>query len=166
MTAPPPHPTSGGADPRHDDGPDTVVARPIALRPWCFGTAAAVLAIMLTTSVILPSTSDGVTFNLGDQIGIGGVGVLLAVAAWLPTRPRLVADLDAIRVRGLIGDYRTVPWELVRAIELRPRWRWARLILPADETISLYAVQRLDGARAVAWVGALRHLHARVAGDR
>ena len=135
-------------------------ARPETLRPWCFALAVVVLAAMSTAAVLLPSSHDGVAFGGPDQIAIAGIGVLLAVLAWRPTCPRLVADERGVRVKGPFGDYRFVPWELVRSVEFRPKWRWARLVLAADETVSLYAVQRIDGARAVQTMRALRELHA------
>lgn len=137
-----------------------VDARPVVSAMWCYGAAVLVLAAFTTTAAILRSSSDGVTFHLGDQIAIAGVGVAVAGLALLPTRPRLVADAQSVRVRGILGGYRTVPWGLVQSVEFRPGWRWARLILPADESISLYAVQRWDTVRSVQTMRTLRRLHA------
>ncbi len=136
-----------------------VRARPEAVRIWCGVAAIAVLAALVTTALVLPNSSDGVHFNGGDQVGIAGLGVLIAIGLWAPTRPRLIADGTGVRVRGMFGGYRAVPWEIVRSVEFRPKWRWARLVLPADETISLYAVQRVDGSRAAATMRQLRALH-------
>lgn len=138
---------------------DEVRARPQAIRIWCGITAVAVLAALVTTALILPGSSDGVPFNGGDQIGIAGLGVLIAIGLWAPTRPRLIATRDGVRIRGVFGNFRFVPWAVVRSVEFRPKWRWARLMLPADETISLYAVQRADGSRAAATMRDLRALH-------
>lgn len=143
------------------DAPEVVVsARPIVLRWWCTVAAVLIVAAFTTTAAILRTSSDGVTFHLGDQIAVAGVGLAVAGLAWLPTRPRLRADHDGVEVRGLLGAYKRIPWTMVRSVEFRPKWRWARLVLPADETISLYAVQRSDGARAVTVMRALRALHA------
>ena len=132
----------------------TVRARPVVSAMWCWGTAAVALAAFWLTS-----SSDGVTFHLGDQIAIAGVGVAVAGLAILPTRPRLIADARGVQARGILGGYRFVPWEMVKAVEFRPKWRWARLVLAADETVSIYAVQRWDGARAVETMRGLRRLH-------
>lgn len=137
-----------------------VRARPEAIRPWCFAVSVLILAAMSTAAVVLRSSHDGVRFGVPDQVAIAGIGVLLAVLAWRPTSARLVADRRGVRAKGVFGDYRFVPWELVRSVEFRPKWRWARLMLDADETISLYAVQRADGARAVQTMRELRALHA------
>lgn len=147
-----------------------VTARPERLRLWCAAIAVAVAAAFVTVAVLLPSSSDGTTFHRSDQYGMLGVGLLLAGACWLPTRARLRADRAALHVRGIVGPYKTVPWSVVRSVEFRARWRWARAVLSADETVSLYAVQRLDAARSVTVMRALRELHAAaraaVAGDR
>lgn len=150
---------ASAADAQTRPEPD-VVARPERLRLWCAGVGLSILVALVIVAVLLPHSDDGTAFHRGDQYGILGVGVLIAGACWLPTRPRLRADRTALHVRGIIGPYKTVPWSVVRSVEFRSRWRWARLVLPADETISLYAVQRLDGARSVAVMRALREFHA------
>lgn len=138
----------------------TVTARPERLRRWCAGIGLLIMVALVIVAVRLPHSDDGTAFHRGDQYAMVGVGLLLAGACWLPTRPRLRADQTGLRVRGIIGPYKTVPWSVVRSVEFRPRWRWARVVLPADETISLYAVQRLDGAHSVTVMRALRELHA------
>ena len=137
-----------------------VTARPERLRLWCAGVGVAIVVALVFVALRLPHSADGTSFHRGDQYAMVGVGLLLAGACWLPTRPRLRADRTAVHVRGIIGAYKTVPWSVVRSVEFRPRWRWARVVLPADETISLYAVQRLDGARSVEVMRSLRELHA------
>ncbi len=137
-----------------------VTARPERLRPWCAGIGLVIVVALVFVAIRLPHSDDGTAFHRGDQYAMVGVGLLLAGACWLPTRPRLRADRTALHVRGIFGAYKTVPWSVVRSVEFRPRWRWARVVLPADETISLYAVQRWDGARSVAVMQALRELHA------
>ena len=137
-----------------------VSARPHRLRVWCGLAAVALIATLTVVAILLPESSDGTTFNSGDQIAVFGVGLLLGGGLWLPTRPRLRADRDAIHVRTIVGPYKSVPWTVVRSVEFRPGWQWARLVLPADETISLYALQRFDGARSIAVMRQLRELHA------
>jgi hypothetical protein len=140
--------------------PPVVFARPHRLRAWCAVAAVALIAVFVTVAILLRSPEDGTTVQRGDQYAAVGLGLLLAGALWLPTRPRLRADRDALYVRGILGPYKTVPWSVVRSVEFRPRWQWARVVMAADETISLYAVQRLDAARSVAVMRALRALHA------
>ena len=149
------------ADATSVTGPTTVVrARPVAVRFIAQIIGVVLICFFVVLAIILPSTSDGVTFHLRDQIAVGGFGLALAGLFWLPTRPRLSADAEGVRVRGILGDHKLVPWSLVRSVEFRPKWKWGRLILPADESISLYAVQRWDGARSVTVMRQLRELHA------
>ena len=140
--------------------PVVVSARAQRLRLWCALAGASVVVALTIVALLLPESSDGTSFHLGDQIAVFGVGLLLGGSLWLPTRPRLKADRDAVHVRTIVGPYKTVPWPIVRSVEFRPGWQWARLVLPADETISLYAVQRMDGARSIAVMRQLRELHA------
>jgi hypothetical protein len=149
------------ADATSVTGPATVVrSRPVAVRLIAQVIGLALIGFFLFLAVILPSTSDGVTFHLRDQLAVAGFGFALAGLFWLPTRPRLSADAEGVRVRGILGDHKLVPWSLVRSVEFRPKWKWGRLILPADESISLYAVQRWDGDRSVTVMRRLRELHA------
>jgi Bacterial PH domain len=137
-----------------------VRSKPIVSTIWCYGVAAVVLAAFVTIAAILKSSSDGVTFHASDQWAMVGLGLGVAGLAILPTRPRMAADARGVYLRGILGPYRFVPWDLVQSVEFRPRWRWARLVLAADETMSLYAVQRWDGTRSVEVMRALRQLHA------
>jgi hypothetical protein len=135
------------------------------LRYVCGAAAAFVAASFTVAALLLPSSRDGFSFHRGDQWAIFLVGLAVAGLCWLPTRPRLRANAAVVEVRGIVASYRTVPWDVVVAVEFRPKWRWARLILPADESISLYAVQRSDPAVAVRVMRRLRALHARANGD-
>lgn len=160
----PAHPSAPGRAPRPEAAaePDvTVRSRPRQLRWWCLGIGLGVFVAFTIVAALLPHSSDGVAFGRPDQIAVFLVGLLLALALILPTRPRVVADRGGVRVRGAFGGYRDVPWTLVRAVEFRPGWRWARLVLPADETISLYAVMRMDGTRSVEAMHGLRALSER-----
>jgi hypothetical protein len=76
------------------------------------------------------------------------------------TRPRLSADSEVVRLRSFLGGWRTVPWDLVVRVEFPRKVRFARLVLPAEETLAIYAIQRLDGERAVAAMQQLRTLFA------
>jgi hypothetical protein len=88
------------------------------------------------------------------------IGAIAAAGLHLPARPRLRADREAVHMRGYVGAWRTVPWEIVVAVEFPSNVRFARLVLPGDETLALYAVQRADRERAVETMRALRRLFA------
>lgn len=140
-----------------------VFARPERLRIICAASVAFVAVAFTISALLLPSANDGFTFRRGDEWAIFLIGLAVAGLFWLPTRPRVRADEAEVQVRGIVGPYKSVPWDVVQAVELRPKWRWARLMLPADETISLYAVQRADPATAVQAIRDLRALHERAA---
>ena len=143
-----------------DDGGPVCYARPERLRLICAAVVLFVAVAFTIAAAVLPSSSDGFSFVPGDQVAIFGIGLAVAAMFWLPTRPRLRADRTGVQVRTIVGNYKTVPWELIQSVEFRAKWRWARLMLPADETISLYAVQRVDGERSVQTMRTLRELHA------
>lgn len=151
------------SDPRPPAHRWVVSARPERLRVICAGAVAFVAVAFTISALLLPSANDGFTFRRGDEWAIFLIGLAVAGLFWLPTRPRVRADEAEVQVRGIVGAYKSVPWDLVAAVELRPKWRWARLMLPADETISLYAVQRADPNTAVQAIRDLRALHERAA---
>ena len=147
---------------RSSVGAASLYARPQRLRIICAAAGAFVVLAFAVSAIALPSAHDGFHFLRADQISIFLVGVAVAGMFWLPTRPRVRADTGGVDVRGIVGGYKSVPWDLIQSVEFRPRWHWARLVLPADETISLYAVQRLDGPSSIAAMRALRALQAQV----
>ena len=61
-------------------------------------------------------------------------------------------------MRSFLGGWRTVPWQVVERVEFPAKVRFARIVLPADETLALYAVQRVDRAQAVDVMRRLRGL--------
>ena len=100
----------------------------------------------------------GATFGPKDQVGTGLLGVLIALGFLMLTRPRLIADVQSVRMRSFVGGYRTVAWDLVVAVEFPAKARFARLVLPGEEILAIYAVQRLDKEQAIAVMRGLRVL--------
>ncbi|MBV9822652.1 MAG: PH domain-containing protein [Actinobacteria bacterium] len=140
--------------------PTVVTARPVRAVRYAVLGAVAVLALFGVAALILRSTSDdGVGFTTADQVGIAGTGLVVALLILSITRPRLRADANGVDCRGFFSGYRHVDWELVTAVEFPPKARFARLVVPGDELIPLYAVQRGDGERSVAVMQGLRALY-------
>ncbi len=137
-----------------------VTARPYKSARISIVVAAVVLVAFLICAVLLPRTTDGVTFTGADQVGIFGCGVLVAIGILCFTRPRLRAGASGVDTRSFFGGYRHVDWGLVTAVEFPPKGRFARLVLPGDELVTLYAVQRGDAERSVVIMRQLRALHA------
>ena len=84
-----------------------------------------------------------------DHRGHGPVAHPAAVACGHPQR----AD------SGLPRPIPEIPWDLIVAVQFPDKLRFARLVLPGEETIALYAVQRFDRERSVAVMRGLRALH-------
>lgn len=142
------------------DTPVVIDAKPQRMTRIGYWSAAVVFVAFLVTAIVMPHDSAGATFGPKDQVATAVIGVILAGLLLMPTRPRLHADRDGIRMRAFLGGWRTVPWELVRAVEFPSNVRFARVVLPGEETLALYAVARMDGQYAVGVMRRLRALYA------
>jgi hypothetical protein len=142
----------------HD--PEVVEARPIKTALIANITAVVVFVIFVVVAIVMPHANAGATFGWKDQVFTVVIGAIVAGGVRLPARPRLRADRQAVRMRSYVGNWRTVPWEAVVAVEFPSNVRFARLVLPGDETLALYAVQRADRERSVETMRALRRLFA------
>jgi hypothetical protein len=137
-----------------------VTARPVITARIGYGAAAFVLVVFVVVALLMKTDNAGAHFDAKDQAFTVVIGVILAGLCLLPTRPRMVADRDGVRLRGYLGGYRTVPWDLITRVEFPANARFARLVLPAEEILAIYAVQRMDRARSVAVMRQLRALFA------
>ena len=133
-------------------------ARPRRIRFVAVACAVVFIAVFTVVAVLLKRSSTGVLFKTSDQIAMVGIGIALAAAALVTTRPAVRADEDGIAVRNLLGWTR-YDWSLVRQISFPDKAWWARLELPADEYVPMMAVQAFDGVRAVESMRELRRLH-------
>jgi hypothetical protein len=137
-----------------------VRARPVRTARLGWALAAVVFVCFTVTAVLMRRHSAGATFGIKDQLGTFGVGIILAGLFVMLTRPRLEADLTALRMRAFLGGYRVVPWDVVIGVEFRSKNRFARVLLPADEYLTIYAVQRWDPEQSVVAMDGLRALFA------
>jgi Bacterial PH domain len=142
------------------DVPEEVTARPIKTARIANTTAVIVFAIFIVIAIVMPHANAGASFGVRDQIFTAVIGAIIAGGLHLPARPRLRADRQGVHMRSYLGDWRTVPWDAIVAVEFPSNVRFARLVLPGDETLALYAVQRVDRERAVETMRALRRLFA------
>lgn len=122
--------------------------------------AAIVAVAFIICGLALGHTSNGAHFTTADQFGIAGTGILVAIGILAFTRPRLRADADGLDVKAFFGGWRHIDWDLVVAVEFPPKVRFARLVLPGEELIPLFAVQRGDAERSVEVMQQLRQLFA------
>jgi hypothetical protein len=140
--------------------PDIVTARPIRTARIADASAAVVFVVFVIVAIVMPHANAGASFGWKDQVFTVVIGAIIAVGLHLPARPRLRADAHGVYMRGYLGTGRTVPWDLVVAVEFPSNVRFARLVLAGEETLALYAVQRIDKEQAVATMRGLRRLFA------
>ena len=157
----------GGALPDPDPAPDR--SRPVLfqVRPRKISILAGiaafvVVAVSVVAGLLLKDVDEGVSFRAFDQIGLIGVGLVLAAAIMTAARPRLRVTEDGLWVRNVLGE-QFFAWELVIRVAYPPNAPWAQLLLPDDETHPVMAIQALDRARAVRALEQVRALHDRFA---
>jgi hypothetical protein len=150
--------------PREDarDGTMTVEARPVLMSRIGWTCAVVVFVVFQIVAVVMPTDNAGATFDTKDQVATGIIGVIVAGLFLMLTRPRLHADQEAVRLRSFLGGWRTIPWDLVVRVEFPRKVRFARLVLPGEETLAIYAIQRVDHERAVAAMEQLRALFTQI----
>jgi hypothetical protein len=136
----------------------TVTSRPVRTSKIAITAAIVVFVVFLVVAIVMPHANAGAHFSWKDQVATGVLGVILAGLILVFTRPRLRADESGVHVRNHWGPYKTVPWDVIVRVEFPKGRRFARLVLPADETIPLYAVQRSDREHSVAVMRDLREL--------
>ena len=139
---------------------EVVTARPRLMTRIGWGCAAAVFTVFVVVALVMRHANAGATFGPKDQIATVVLGIILGGLCLMPTRPALYADERAVRLRSFLGGWRIVPWELIVRVEFPSNVRFARLVLPGEETLAIYAVQRFDREYAVEAMRGLRRLHA------
>lgn len=138
----------------------TVTARPVLTARIAYASSAFALIVFVITALVMKRYNAGADFNGKDQLGTVAVGIVVSALLFMPSWPRLVADEHEIRVRSFLGNYRVIPWDLVVDVRFPSKVRFAQIVLPGEETLAIYAVQRWDKDRAVAAMAGLRELFA------
>ena len=139
---------------------EAVVIRPRKIRRVCWVLAPLAFALFAVLGTLLTgSTGSGTpgVFQRGDQIAMVVLGLLMAGAILLFTRPKVEADAQHIKVQNVLGGV-DLPWEVVRAIVFERGNPWVSLELEDDDVIAVMAVQAADKEHAVEGVRALRAL--------
>jgi Bacterial PH domain len=139
---------------------EIVTARPRLMSRIGYVCSAFVLLAFVGTALVMKHANAGASFGDKDQVGTVVIGIILAGLFIMPARPRLHADVDAVRLRAFLGGWRVVPWDVVVRVEFPSNVRFARLVLPGEETLAIYAVQRMDREHAVEAMRGLRRLFA------
>ena len=135
-----------------------LVVVPRKLRRMTRFAAAALVLVMAGVSIGIGTGPDADFVPVSDQLGLFGLGLVMAAAALLVGRPRVEADERSLRVRNILGSY-DVDWDLVVGIRFADGAPWATLDLPHDEEIALMAVAASDGRAATQALRDLRALH-------
>lgn len=135
-----------------------VTIRPRKLRIMAWVLAVFVLVAMVVVGLLLKSSSTGVAiFRTTDQVAMIGLGVIIAGAVLVLTRPYVRADAAGIVVRNLGGPTH-LPWQVVRSVQFSDAAPWATLELEDDDALSMLAIQAVDGRSAAEATEALRRL--------
>ncbi|WP_019969485.1 PH domain-containing protein [Mycobacterium sp. 141] len=124
---------------------------------FAYGVAVILVVVHVGVGALLKMGSTGVYFQTSDQVAMGLLGVILAGAVLMFTRPRLRVGAQGLAVRNLVS-YRIIPWPDVVDVSFPQGARWARIDLPGDEYIPVMAIQAIDKGRAVDAMDQLRTL--------
>lgn len=134
----------------------TILVRPRRIVVWAAASATVILVVSLVVGILLRNSADGVSFQTSDQIGVIGVGIVLAASILIAAaRPRLEISRQGLRIRNMVG-HRDLEWPLVHAISFPEGAQWPMLQLADDETYPVVAIQAMDRERALVALKALR----------
>ncbi|OBC13479.1 hypothetical protein A5784_31150 [Mycobacterium sp. 852013-50091_SCH5140682] len=134
-----------------------VEIKPYRTPMFAYIAAFVLIAAHITIGALLKVGSTGVVFQTSDQVAMALLGVILAGAVLMLTRPRLRIGAQGLAVRNLVS-YKLIPWTDVVGVSFPVGARWARVDLPDDEYIPLMAIQAIDKGRAVDAMDQLRTL--------
>ncbi|SDP05597.1 PH domain-containing protein [Nakamurella panacisegetis] len=139
-----------------------LTVRPRKIAIYAAISSAAVVIVMLVVGILLHDTNDGVSFQMSDQIGLAGLGVLIGIAILMMARPTLKVFPEGLLIRNILGE-NFYEWALIYEVSFPQGAQWALLRMPDDETHPLMAIQLLDRGRAVEALQKVREFHARYA---
>jgi hypothetical protein len=126
--------------------------------------AVLIVVVGIVLGLLLKIASTGVIFQTADQVAIALLGVVIAGAILLFSRPRLRVGASGVAVRNLFG-YKLIPWSDVVDVSFPRGARWARVDLPDDEYMPVMAIQAVDKERAVDAMDRVRDLMGRYRPD-
>jgi hypothetical protein len=138
----------------------SVRARPHFTAKIAWAASGLVLVAFVVTALVMKRYNAGADFTDKDQVGTVVIGIVCALLLVMPTYPRLIADENDIRLRSFLGNYRVIPWDIVVDVRFPSKVRFAQLVLPGEETLAIYAIQRWDKEQAVRAMDELRALFA------
>lgn len=150
-------------DPDYSDAGLEFISKPRKLTKISVSLAAMLIIVFVTVGILLKKSEAGVIFTTGDQVGIAGVGFILAFGALLFTRPRVWANAERVRVRNVFTT-KNVPWGVVRNIGVTSGAAWAVLDLHDDDQVPMLGIQVGDHEHSIAAMKRLRQLQLQAIG--
>lgn len=134
-----------------------VRARPFRTSIVCTLSAVVIVVVSVVVGVLLKQSEAGTSFHTSDQVAIIVIGVLIAGGFYAFTLPRVTADAERIVVRNVLRTH-VLRWPLVEGISFPDGAAFPVLQLHDDETVTVLAIQAVDGERADRAVNGLRTL--------
>ncbi|MDR3664567.1 MAG: PH domain-containing protein [Mycobacterium sp.] len=138
--------------------------RPRRVKYVAYAAALVIVVVHVTVGALLKLSATGVIFQTSDQVAMGVLGVLLAGAVLLFTRPRLRVGPDGLAVRNVLSD-KVIAWSEIVGVSFPVGARWARVDLPDDEYVPMMAIQSVDKGLAVDAMDRVRELVAQYRPD-
>jgi hypothetical protein len=132
-----------------------VVLRPRLVPYVAYVVAFVIAAAGIVVGFLLKIRYTGADIQTADQVSMGVLGVILGAAVLLLAAPRIRLGPAGIGVRNLLTE-RVVPWGDVVDVSFPQGARWARVDLADYEYVPVFAIQSVDGERAVVAMDTLR----------
>jgi hypothetical protein len=120
--------------------------RPRKTRRMCRSISAALLVVFGGLALLLPS-GGGLSFSIGDRLGVVACAVAISWFLNLHASVRVVADSDGLLVANLFRKQR-LAWGEVIAVRFRPGDPWAFADVADGQTLALMGIQASDGPAA------------------
>jgi hypothetical protein len=125
----------------------------LPFRPRAARRVAVVLAVLTVVGtaliMIMVPRMPGVTFTLADHAGMVVLAACIVWLLWRQGAVRALPGASGLTVRNFIYT-RTVEWEEIVSVNFGEGSPWVQLDLSDGDTLAVMAIQRADGARAVA----------------
>ncbi|KQX66678.1 PH domain-containing protein [Angustibacter sp. Root456] len=112
------------------------------------GFAVGALVVFGVLAMALPATGYR-GWSVGDSLLMAGFGVLVAVVMWRFAAIRAVPSREGLVVRN-VAVTRRLTWAEIEAVRFANGDAWAWLDLVDGDQVAVMAIQRSDGARALA----------------
>ncbi|TRW46813.1 PH domain-containing protein [Georgenia yuyongxinii] len=125
----------------------------LPFRPRAARRVAVILGVLTVVGtalvMVLVPQMPGVTFTLADHTGMVLLAACILWLLWRQGAVRALPDQAGLTVRNFIYT-RAVEWTEIVSVNFGEGSPWVQLDLTDGGTLAVMAIQRADGARAVA----------------